>query len=106
MIKHSTQRWEVNSVVKVGFMQLIVKFAIATPNDGAPDVYFLSNLAETKLFQFVPHHGLTSITLEEAEAKIAYFRKTLEQIAANEAARVAKQAQCRAKFNEVFAAVA
>jgi hypothetical protein len=103
MIKNSKQSWVVNSTVRVGFLTLVVRAAIATPGDGLPDVYFLSNVAGTKLYEFIPHQGLTSITAEEAETKVAYFRKSLEQIAANETAKAIQRAQAAAKFNEIFA---
>lgn len=106
MIKNTKQNWTVGSTVKVGFLSLIVRAAIATPGDGLPDVYFLSNVAGTKLYEFVPHQGLTSVTVEEAQAKVAYFRKSIEQIAAVETARAIKAAQINSKFNEIFAEVA
>jgi hypothetical protein len=103
MIKNSKQNWTVGQTVKVGFMSLVVRAAIATPGDGLPDVYFLSNVAGTKLYEFVPHQGLTAITAEEAEAKVSYFRAALEGIAASEVTRALKAIQARARFNELFA---
>src|ERR1700731_3537790 len=106
MVKHSKQNWTVGSTVKVGFLTLIVKAAIITPGDHAPDAYFLSNLAGTKFYQFVPHHGLESITVEEAAERVARFRARLEVIAAAETTRAIKVAQTAARFNEIFAEVA
>jgi hypothetical protein len=102
MIKQSKQNWTVGQTVKVGFMSLIVRAAIATPGDGLPDAYFLSNAAGTKLYEFIPHQGLQSVTLEEAEAKVAQFRHTLERIAAQETANAIQRAQISSKFNEIF----
>jgi hypothetical protein len=104
MIRNSTQNWTVGSTVKVGFLTLVVKAAIATPGDSLPDVYFLSNVTGTKLYEFVPHHGLQAITIEEAEAKVSQLRKMLEHIAANEATKAIQRAQASTKFNELFAA--
>lgn len=104
MITKSKQNWTVGQTAKVGFMSLVVKAAIATPGDSAPDAYFLSNLAGTKFYQFVPHHGLESITVDEAAARVAQFRATLEGIAASEVASALKRMQTAARFNEIFAA--
>jgi uncharacterized small protein (DUF1192 family) len=106
VIKNSKQNWTVGQTVKVGFLSLVVRAAIATPGDGLPDAYFLSNIAGTKLYEFIPHQGLTLITVEEAQAKVAYFRKSIERIAANETAKAIQRAQASAKFNEIFAEVA
>ena len=104
MITNSKQNWAVGQTVKVGFMFLVVRAAIATPGDGLPDVYFLSNVAGTKLYEFVPHQGLTSVTLDEAETKVSHLRTTLERIAAVETTHAIKAAQASARFNELFAA--
>lgn len=103
MIRNSKQNWTVGSTVKVGFLTLIVKAAIATPGDGLPDVYFLSNSAGTKLFEFTPHKGLRSVTVDEAAERVADLRAKLERIAASEAARAIKVAQVSARFDEIFA---
>lgn len=71
MITRSKQNWEAGNIVKVGFMQLRVVQAIPTPGDYMPDAYILTNLASTKLYKFVPHNGLESIDLEEANEMIA-----------------------------------
>ena len=106
MIKSSKQNWMVGQTVKVGFLSLVVRAAIATPGDRLPDVYFLSNTAGTKLYQFIPHHGLSAITAEEAAEKVAYFRACLEGIAAAEITRSLKAVQTRRRFEEIFAEVA
>jgi len=103
VITKTKQNWTVGQTVKVGFMSLVVRAAIATPGDGLPDVYFLTNIAGTKLYEFVPHQGLQSVTVEEAEAKVTYFRKSIEQIAAQETAKAIQRAQTASKFNELFA---
>jgi hypothetical protein len=106
MIKNSKQVWTVGSTVKVGFLSLVVRAAIATPGDHAPDAYFLSNVAGTKFYQFVPHQGLTSITVDEAAERVAKFRERIEVIAAAETAKAIKAAQIFTKFNEIFTEVA
>ena len=103
MIRNSTQKWTVGSTVKVGFLTLVIKAAIATPGDGLPDVYFLANVGGTKLYEFTPHKGLRSVTAEEAAERVADLRAKLERIAAFEAARAIKVAEASARFNEIFA---
>ena len=106
MISRSRQRWEVGQIVKVGFLTLTVQAAVATPNDGLPDLYFLSNQAGDKLYQFIPHHGLQRVSAEEAAERMAHFRAQCERIAAQAIARAAQQAQIRASFAKLFEQVA
>lgn len=103
VIKNSKQNWSKGQTVKVGFLSLIVQAAIATPGDHAPDVYFLSNQAGTKLFQFTPYQGLESVTPEQAEERMAAFRATLERIASQEVTQALKAMQARRRFEEIFA---
>ncbi len=103
MIRNSKQVWTVGSTVKVGFLTMMVKAAIATPGDGLPDVYFLAKVAGTKLYEFTPHTGLRSVTVEEAAERVADLRAALDRIAASETARAIKVAQASARFNEIFA---
>jgi hypothetical protein len=103
MIRNSKQNWTVGSTVKVGFLTLVVKAAIATPGDGLPDVYCLANVAGTKLYEFTPHKGLRSVTVDEAAEQVADLRAKLERTAASEAARAIKVAQASARLNEIFA---
>ena len=67
MITNSRQNWTVGSSVEVGFLTLIVRDAIPTPGDYAPDAYILSNQAGTQLYKFVPHKGLSKISQVEVE---------------------------------------
>ena len=67
MISNSKQNWAPGSVVKAGFLSLIVKAAIPTPGDSYPDAYILSDKAGVRLYKFVPHNGLSSISVEEAK---------------------------------------
>jgi len=71
MITNSKQNWTIGSTVKVGFMTLTVRAAVPTPKDYAPDAYILSNAAGTQLYSFVPHNGVTKISVEEAREMIA-----------------------------------
>ena len=67
MITNSKQVWEVGSVVKVGFLKLVVLGKIPTPGDYAPDAYALQRNGQ--FYRFVPHNGLTKCaTLTEAFA--------------------------------------
>jgi hypothetical protein len=71
MIVNSKQVWEVGSVVKVGFMKLVVLAKIPTPRDYAPDAYALQS--NGKFYRFVPHNGLTKCaTLEEAMSSYSW----------------------------------
>lgn len=81
MINNSKQNWTIGQTVKVGFMTLVVRQAIATPGDYAPDVYILSNQANTQLYKFVPHNGCSKITIDEAKEMIADAKCNAEMIA-------------------------
>lgn len=84
MVKNSKQNWQAGATVKVGFMSLVVKAAIATPGDYLPDAYILANQAGTQLYKFVPHNGLEKIDVAEA-------KEMLEQ-AERHAAKAAEKA--------------
>ena len=71
MINRTKQNWTTGSMVKVGFLSLMVVQAIPTPGDYAPDAYLLTNAAHTQLYKFVPHNGVEKITLDEANEMIA-----------------------------------
>lgn len=70
MITNSKQNWNVGCTVRVGFHTLIVKAAIETPGDYAPDAYILTNMAGTQLYKFVPHNGLQKIDAAEVTAML------------------------------------
>lgn len=57
MITRTRQNWAAGSIVKVGFMSLMVQGAIETPGNYAPDAYLLSN-EKGQNYLFVPHKGL------------------------------------------------
>ena len=82
MVKNSKQAWAVGATVKVGFLQLVVKAAIATPGDYLPDAYILVNLAGTQLYKFVPHNGLEKISVDEARELIESANRHAERMAA------------------------
>lgn len=98
----NTQHWEVGQIVKVGFLKLTVQAAVLTPNDGLPDLYFLTNLAGDRLYQFVPYHGLTRVSAAEAAETMAQFRAECERTASAAIAKAAQQAQIRATFAKLF----
>lgn len=56
--RSAKQDWTVGSVVKVGFLQLIVLAKVATPGNHLPDQYALRN-ERGVYFKFIPHNGLT-----------------------------------------------
>lgn len=103
MIKNSKQNWAVGQTVKVGFLSLVVRGAITTPGDSLPDVYFLTNIAGTKCYEFTPHNGCRSVSLEEVQHRVSQFRKALEENAAAHVSVAIRRAQAAAKFNEFFA---
>jgi hypothetical protein len=57
MISRTQQNWTPGSVVKVGFMSLMVQAAIETPKNYAPDAYLLSS-SKGQNYLFVPHKGI------------------------------------------------
>ena len=92
MISDTKQRWQPGQQVRVGFLTLTVRAAVATPGDGRPDAYLLSNAAGTQLYRFVPHHGVEKIDLEEARAMLEKAKAG----AARQAAAVLAKAQAEA----------
>ncbi len=97
MIRDTKQQWQPGQQVRVGFLSLTVRAAVATPGDGRPDAYLLSNAAGTQLYRFVPHHGVEKIDLEEAramldEAKAHAARTTAAALAKAQANARAAQA--------------
>lgn len=62
--KNSKQSWAVGASVRVGFLTLTVISALSPNGDGLPGAYILTS--GTKLYSFVPHNGLTTISPDEA----------------------------------------
>ena len=48
MISTSRQQWTPGQQVRIGFLTLTVRAAVATPGDFAPDAYILTNGAGTQ----------------------------------------------------------
>lgn len=70
MITNSKQAWEVGQAVNVGFLKgLTVIAKVLTPGDSAPDAYVLSR--GDQFYSFVPHNGLSKISVAEARAMVA-----------------------------------
>jgi hypothetical protein len=90
MIRNSTQKWEVGQTVRVGFLSLVVRAKVATPGDGMPDAYLLTNAAGDRLYCFQPHCGCRAIDVNEA--------RELMDTAQRHAARAATQALARAQL--------
>jgi hypothetical protein len=59
-IRNSKQDWSRGSIVNVGFLKLRV-LGFEAIKDGLPDIYTLESLDGRKLYEFVPHNGLTRI---------------------------------------------
>lgn len=57
MISRTQQNWTPGSIVKVGFMSLMVQASIETPENYAPDAYLLSS-SKGQNYLFVPHKGI------------------------------------------------
>lgn len=94
MIKRSEQNWTTGQTVKVGFMSLVVVQAIPTPGDFLPDAYLLTNHASTKLYKFVPHNGLTAVSVDEANELIASGAAHARQQAIEAIARAQAPGRC------------
>lgn len=60
MITHTKQNWEIGATVKVGFLTLRV-VSVRAVKEGLPDIYTLENLDGTRLYEFIPHNGLTRV---------------------------------------------
>ena len=99
MVKNSKQNWQVGAMVKVGFMSLVVKAAIATPGDYLPDAYILTNQAGTQLYKFVPHNGLEKIDVSEAKEML----EQAECHAANAATKAIAKAAVGREIDALFA---
>ncbi|MGA7781129.1 MAG: hypothetical protein WCA85_25945 [Paraburkholderia sp.] len=102
MIKNSKQSWEVGSTVKVGFLSLTVKAAIATPGDFAPDAYILVNAKGTQFYKFVPHNGVEKIDAIEARELIADAWVRTDKVAAAAVQRAQDSAKAIAEINAVI----
>ena len=67
MKSNATQNWSVGETVKVGFMTLRVLAKVATPGNGLPDQYALTNADGSRFYRFIPHNGCERCAnLEEA----------------------------------------
>lgn len=106
MVRNSKQKWEVGATVKVGFLSLVVKAAIPTPGDHAPDAYLLANQAGTQLYRFVPHHGLEKLSLLEARELLADSKLHAERVAALALAQAQRDSQAIAAINDLLFAAA
>lgn len=106
MINNTKQVWEVGRVVRVGFLALTIKAALATPGDGLPDAYILANQAGTQLYKFVPHHGLEKLSPLEARELIADAWVRADKVAAQAIAKGRRDARAIADINYLIFAVA
>lgn len=60
MITKTKQNWQIGGQVKVGFLSLIVRDVKAV-KDGMPDIYTLTSLDGSRVYEFIPHNGLNRI---------------------------------------------
>lgn len=102
MIKHTKQNWQVGATVKVGFLTLVVKAAIATPGDSLPDAYILANAAGTQLYKFVPHNGLEKLSLIEARELIAGAVVSSRRLAEQAITKAQRDAKLIAEINDLI----
>ncbi|SDR37535.1 hypothetical protein SAMN05443245_5236 [Paraburkholderia fungorum] len=102
MIKRTQQDWSVGSMVKVGFLTLEVKAAIATPGDFKPDAYILINNAATQLYKFVPHNGIEKISPLEARELIADSWVHADRVAAQAIEHAKQSAKAISDINEII----
>ena len=102
MITNSKQNWMVGSTVKVGFLTLVVRAAIATPGDYAPDAYILSNVAGTQLYKFVPHNGIEKLSLFEARELLADAKVRADRIAREAIAKAQQHLDVIAEINDLI----
>ncbi len=98
MVKNTKQAWTVGATVKVGFLQLVVKAAIATPGDYLPDAYILANQAGTQLYKFVPHNGLEKISIDEARELLSAAQRNAEKVAAEAIRKASASKEIEALF--------
>ena len=106
MITKTRQAWTAGQTVKVGFLTLVVKAAIATPGDFLPDAYVLTNLAGTKLYKFVPHNGLQSIGVTEAQSLIAVQEEAAARATYRALVKAANDASSASAIRNLFPVVA
>lgn len=104
MICNTVQQWEPGQTVRVGFLTLTVRAAVATPGDGRPDAYLLSNAAGTQLYRFVPHGGVEKIDLEGARAMLDAAKTVAARQAGVALAKAQAEARAAAAINALMAA--
>ena len=103
MISTSRQQWTPGQQVRVGFLTLTVRAAVATPGDFAPDAYILTNGAGTQAYKFVPHRGLEKIGPSEAAALIADQDARTRREALQVMAKAKADAEASRTLDAIFA---
>lgn len=104
MIQNSKQRWQPGQQVRVGFMTLTVRAAVATPGDYAPDAYILANSVGTQLYRFVPHRGVEKISVIEAQAMLAEQEEAATHATNRALAKAQADARAIAAINHLLVA--
>ena len=103
MINRTKQNWAVGATVRVGFLSLIVKAAVATPGDYAPDAYILANQEGTQLYKFVPHNGVEKISAIEAQAILAEQEECAARMAFRAMQKAKSDAAATHEIDALFA---
>lgn len=60
-ITNTRQDWSIGATVKVGFLTLRVT-GIRAVIDSMPDIYDLVSLDGVRVYEFIPHNGITRIS--------------------------------------------
>ena len=104
MIRNSKQQWTPGQQVRVGFLTLTVRTAVATPGDRAPDAYILANLAGTQLYKFVPHQGLEKISTSDVRMLLASAQRHAADTARIAVERARERAAAASEIEALFGA--
>lgn len=102
MITKTAQNWAIGSSVKVGFLTLTVRSALATPGDSKPDAYVLSNKQGTQLYKFVPHNGLEKLSLTDARELINNAAIDAKRVADAALAKLQRDQKTIREINDVI----
>lgn len=98
MIENTRQDWKIGQIVKVGFLNLVVKSDPIAAGDG-PDQYLLSNIFGDQAYAFQPHRGVRRISAADAADLLC----TAAQAAAAKRLAETAREQEKAKLDRVLA---
>lgn len=60
--RKSKQTWKAGDIVNVGFVKGLMVIACTAVRDGMPDIYTLQQMGTGRVYEFIPHNGLTRIS--------------------------------------------